>query len=53
MGVASQVGFISRMNRWIEKTFLFAGAIQESKKLIQWFLGGCDQKWLWHLVHET
>ena len=47
--VLSQEG-IDRINRF----FCILSQIQESSKLIQWFLGGSGQKSRWsHLGHET
>ena len=44
----SQSGCITRMNWLYEMILCMLVQIQESKMLIQWFLGGCG-----HLVHET
>ena len=59
MGVASLVtGSIidctSRISRWNELIFCVVLQIQESLKLLHWFLSGCGQKMgMDYIVHET
>ena len=49
----SKIGFISKGNRWDKMIFFVYCYKFRSCKLIQWFLGGCGQKWpclsLWDL----